>query len=255
MNLPEKFPYKTSIFYGDRELNDQIPYDEEQAIPHYKLRNECKEELIEKLLRRLWAFFAKNKILKKVLTHKSSLKEPLLHTIIEDACKQNITDLIDLSSEFMKIVNLYRGKYIHLFINKSQETICSVLYIKFKVNEQKIRRFDQLIQEARDRLFGSYNNKGQPKNECFDNLNSRIENIRREVKGYRDKIAAHHDLGELIVTWETLDKYCLDFRQICYDLYSVITFEKNDPLFEEPMILGTDCETIIRVLLESIYSN
>jgi hypothetical protein len=173
-------------------------------------------------------------------------------SILEDSLKQNITDLSDIMTSFIKVLNECKGKYTILFNRKAQHKLIKALINgNTQDNQELLRKRIEEIDSKRNSLFFMFNSRGTPSNESFDRLKDRAEDLRKEIRAYRDKVAAHNDAIQPSITWEVLDINIEDFKDLISDFYTVLSFEKAFGDAQGPGLL--DSETA-KILIEEIYS-
>lgn len=253
MKLPERYPFQVIRLYKGEQLKP-LSEEEKNEVRYfdklYDEREECKIKMRENILDPFCMIKMKYEITKKILTRGEKIKDILLFNFIEDVARQNISDLSESMTSFIKFINECMGSHTNCFKNKSQHILIQVL---INGDEEKKEDFNMHcceIDQKREKLFGSFNSKGCPDNKSFEALKNDIEGIRLKVKTYRDKIAAHGDNEENALTWKMIDESLNRYTEILFDFYIVLSFER---IPAEPRGFGIDPDATFNFLVRQIY--
>lgn len=232
MTLPQRFPFLSSVLYDGRErasltnegLKTVLQYD-----PDYEKREEFRKEYADKVLLPFGLFLHKYSVLKSIFQNKVKPKNLTLYNILEDALRQNVTDLDAIMLAFIHFVNRCNGNFLILFKRNAHHPILNVMISSSSATAAPEKQKALMERKAEidlksAKFFSGYNFKGNPSGSGFEKLKSKIEETRIQVKAYRNQVAAHDDGGKPVVKWEDLDVAVNRFKEITDDFYIAGTF-------------------------------
>jgi hypothetical protein len=256
MALPQRFPFQSSVFYDGRE-RAPLAGEELKAVlrydPDYEKREEFRKEYADKVLLPFRLFLHKYSVLKSIFQNKEKPKNVTLHNILEDALRQNVTDLDATMLAFIHFVNRCSGNFLTLFKRNAHHPISNIMISSSSANpdKQKIlmeRKVEIDLKSAK--LFSRYNFKGNPSGVEFEKLKTEIEGARMQVRTYRDQVAAHDDKAKPIVKWGDLDMAVNRFKEITDDFFTVGSFSMS---FGEASGPGFSAKKTIEILLNGMF--
>lgn len=256
MKLPERFPFNVEILHNGKilEMTPEYLKETKQFDPFCKEREECKKQMSEKILNPFRIFLIKFPLLKSIF--KTDLpsfnSDILLFNIIEDAARQNISDLDEIMKSFSDFLDKCKGEYTKLFRKKSQDLLIDMVIKGDNSKEIALKQHRDEINNKREKLFLQFNQNGNPTNESFKRLKTEVGNLRSSVKYYRDKVAAHNDSMNSTCTihWEDVDKSVERFKEIVFDFYIVLSFEQK---YAESTGPGIYPQKTMDVLIKQIF--
>lgn len=254
MTLPPQFPFVVKVRYGGLEY-PELDESHREIIktydPDFDQREECKKGMERQVLHRLSLFLHKYPILKRVLCEARPPMNITLRTIIEDALKQNITELSETMTSFMDFLDECKGKYSTLFRKHAQDKFIAAMANPGQLEMQEaLQKWSEEINLKREKLMGFFNHKGNPSAESFDDLKKRVDQLRQLSKNYRDTNSAHWDENEITVCWNELDTTIKQFRELVCDFYSIFTFEQG---YGDALGQGFSEGETVKVLIQEMY--
>jgi hypothetical protein len=257
MTLPDRFPFSVVLLYNGEPLPEITEESHKEFIktldPYFDLRKEAEGRIVEKVLNPLVLFLHKYHILKKVLEEKRPPTNITLLNIVQDALRQNVTDLSLIMSFFIDFINEAQGKFQELFKRQAQNKIIAVMLEVQSPEEQEVlQRRSKEIDLKRDKLFPIYSSTGNPSAECFKKLTDHIDEIRKIVRTYRDKICAHSDENKPTIHWRDLDASIEQFTTELNDFYVVLSFGREYGKAQGPGFLS---EETLAILIKGTYDS
>jgi hypothetical protein len=256
MELPLKFSFEVKMTYNGKELTSITNESDIEAIknfdPHFEERRECRNKILKELLNPFSLFLHKYPILKAVIHNKFSPQNVTFLNLLEDAMKQNVTDLSDIMTSFIKFLEECKGKFQILFKKKAQHKLIEAIINKTAPDKQEILlERNREIDLKRESLFIKFNSKQTPSDQSFDLLKTQVDFLRKEVRTYRDKVAAHNDEIQPSISWEDLDEKIEQFKNLITNFYTVLSFEMALGEAQGPGLLEQQTS---KLLIEAIYS-
>jgi hypothetical protein len=176
-NFPENNSFCMAMLYAGKEISDFSPEELAEIMkyaPDYTARIECQKLFYAKVLKPLFTYSTKHPVIEKILSPKDSVKNILLMNLLEDAARQNMTDLCALTQELIKFINICKGRHRRLFKKASQRSLIEALINGNNDQEINYKNADNRIEQARESLFCSFNDQGVPSDESFTKLKERI---------------------------------------------------------------------------------
>ncbi len=255
MTLPPKFPFEVKMIYDGKERASITEESVKKIIrtfdPDFDQREICRKRMQEEIFYPLSLFLHKYPILKTVLHEGRVPINVTLFTIIEDALKQNITELSETMDSFIKFLDECKGKYSVLFKRQAQSQMIEVLISSSLPDKQKdFKKRGEDIDLKREMLFEAFNHKGNPTNESFDVIKDKVDQLRQHAKNYRDRISAHRDKEEIIIIWKDFDATLDMFKELVCNFYTIFSFEMG---LGDAQGLGFYGSETIKSLVQEIY--
>lgn len=253
MTLPWGFPFECSVLRDGRE-ETAASEESRKAIllydPDFDKRKEFQKEFEIKILLPLGLFLHKYPVLKEILIKEPFFINITLLNIIQDAFRQNASDLNEIMLAFIRFLNRCKGYYLPLFRERAHHKIIDVSLSAASTERRKILQLrKEEIDTKRATLFPTYNSKGNPSADCFERIKEKASSVREIVKTYRDKVSAHHDEEKPTISWNDLDVSINQFKMIVDNLYIVGSFNLAMGRASGP---GFSAKKTVEILLSGI---
>lgn len=253
MTLPWGFPFECSIL---RNGQKERPISEElrKSILVYDIdfdkRKEFQKEFERRILLPLGLFLHKYPVLKETLNKERSSGNVTLLNIIQDAFRQNASDLSGIMLTFIHFLDRCKGYFLPLFRKQAHQKIVEGMFSTADAEKKKvIQARKEEIDVKSAALFLAYNSRGNPSADNFDRIKNRTNSICKLVKEYRDRVSAHDDEEKPAIPWEDLDIIINQFKEIVDSLYIVGSFSMSFGAASGP---GFAAKETVEILLNGI---
>lgn len=229
---------------SEEHINSVLKLD-----PFFERRREKRDIMLRNIIHPFALFFHKYRILTKVLNNETQPVNVSLLNLVQDAYRQNISDLSEIFRRTIDFINSCQG------ISPLMQKGCQTKYIQAVAESMPSPKKELIlarnieIESKRVKLF-SFNSKGIPIDESFESLKEKVCNIRTEIKAYRDTVASHDGQFLYDLSFEAFDNTINEFKNFLSELYTVLTFERD---FGEAVGSQMNVEETQKILIKEIY--